>query len=231
MPTRWKHWQAKEKVDRLLADLNLFIPELVARFPRPLDELVESSYPVSFVEVENLTLQKIISYLDGVGIKHDLHEEPDTSDPLAGFALARNGHGLLFSESQGEAGFILFTKAHELGHFLDEYWYPYIEAQNSRSVGTLYACRDLPGSIQAYAASAPESGKRKRLSAEELREAKANLFAAELLMPADQVEEIAKEESEQESLIQTIHSRFGVSLAAARTRLYDLKLLEQETTS
>jgi hypothetical protein len=249
MPVEWKHKQAQESVARFARDLQRQLPELATVFPRPLDEIIETLYPVTIVEIPDLTFRKVIGYLDQVGIDHDMQVSAADDEKLAGFVSAKSGHGIIFAENVGDPGFILFTKAHELGHFLEEYWNRYVGLSSTPSLfaegaepdAPTYARRDPPGNILAYSPAnlnladssleelASLRDERRLKRKDWLREVRANLFAAELLMPVDLIEDVLRAQPDEAALIRLMKSRFGVSTAAARTRLNDLgvKLIEQ----
>jgi len=196
-----KHRIAQSRVDEVLKDLRKLSPEFVEVFPRPLDDIIQLLYPVSMIEFEDLTFHKIAAYLDKIGIDY---EWPDYADEqLAGFILFRNGHGLIFTEKNGHPGFCRFTKAHELGHFWD------FRKKNKIT----FACRDVPRNIQ--------NGDTASFDYVEVR---ANQFAAELLMPADLMQEYATLPRNPEELVNEMTERFGVSRAAAKIRLKELGL-------
>lgn len=188
-----KHRIAQSRVSEVLSDLHRLSPEFVDVFPRPLDDIIQLLYPVSMIEMEELSFRKIAAYLDGAGIDY---EWPDYADEeLAGFILFKQGHGLIFTEKNGHPGFCRFTKAHELGHFWD------FRKKNKIT----FACRDVPRNIQN--------------DSFDYVEVRANQFAAELLMPADLMQEYAILPRDPEELINEITERFGVSRAAAKIRL------------
>jgi Zn-dependent peptidase ImmA (M78 family) len=191
-----KHRIAQSRVNEVLSDLRRLSPEFVEVFPRPLDDIIQLLYPVSMIEFQELSLRKIAAYLDAVGIDY---EWPDYADEaLAGFILFKNGHGLIFTEKNGHPGFCRFTKAHELGHFWD--------FRKKHKIS--FACRDVPRNIQ--------SGEAVSFDYAEVR---ANQFAAELLMPADLMQEYASLPRDAADLINEVSERFGVSRAAAKIRL------------
>jgi Zn-dependent peptidase ImmA (M78 family) len=189
-----KHRIAQSRVNEVLHDLRKLSPEFVEVFPRPLDDIIQLLYPVSMIEFQELSFRKIAAYLDQIGIDY---EWPDYADEqLAGFILFKNGHGLIFTEKNGHPGFCRFTKAHELGHFWD------FRKKNKIT----FACRDVPRNIQ-------------NAGDFDYVEVRANQFAAELLMPAEMMQEYASLPRKTEDLINEVSERFGVSRAAARIRL------------
>ena len=188
-----KHRIAQSRVDELLKDLRKLSPEFVDVFPRPLDDIIQLLYPVSMIELEELSFSKIAAYLDKTGIDY---EWDGNDEALAGFILFKNGHGLIFTEKNGHPGFCRFTKAHELGHFWD------FRKKNKIT----FACRDVPRNIQNAANF-------------DYVEVRANQFAAELLMPAEIMQEYANLPGNPEDFINEVSERFGVSRAAAKIRL------------
>ncbi len=193
-----KHRIAQTRVDGVLWDLRRLSPEFLHVFPRPLDDIIQLLYPISLIEMEDLTFSKISVYLNRAGI--DYEWPSDSDEALAGFILFKNGHGLIFTEKKGNSGFCRFTKAHELGHFWDFRKKPQVS----------FACRDFPGVIQSA-----EGG----TQTFDYAEVRANQFAAELLMPAVLMQEYASLPRKAEKLIDEVTERFGVSRPAAKIRL------------
>ena len=98
-----------------------------------------------------------------------------------------------------EAGRKNFTIAHEIGHFV------------------------LPGHDHASQACTPaEIGDWAEGSTEHTLEREANEFAAELLMPAELVEVIARSAAPSLEVIDKIAREFGASLSAAASRYCDV---------
>jgi hypothetical protein len=200
-----KHRIAQSRVNEVLSDLHRLSPEFVHVFPRPLDDIIQLLYPVSMIEFQELSFRKIAAYLDQIGIDY---EWPDYADePLAGFILFKNRHGLIFTEKNGHPGFCRFTKAHELGHFWDF----------RKKQKITFACRDVPRNIQ--------SGE---VVSFDYAEVRANQFAAELLMPADLMQEYAALPRDSGELINEITERFGVSRAAAKIRLKEFGAIVED---
>jgi Zn-dependent peptidase ImmA (M78 family) len=199
-----KHRIAQSRVNGVLRDLARLAPEFLDVFPRPLDDIIQLLYPISMIEFEKLSFHTIATYLQKIGI--DYHFDDNKDEVLAGFILFKNGHGLIFTEKNGNAGFCRFTKAHELGHYWDF----------RKKQQLTFACRDLPNVIQK------ESGV-------DYTEVRANQFAAELLMPAELMEQYAQLSGNEEDLINEVTERFGVSRAAARIRLKEFGVLERES--
>jgi Zn-dependent peptidase ImmA (M78 family) len=195
-----KHRIAQSRVNGVLRDLARLAPEFVDVFPRPLDDIIQLLYPISMIEFEQLSFRAIAAYLQKIGIDYDFADNKD--EVLAGFILFKNGHGLIFTEKNGNAGFCRFTKAHELGHYWDF----------RKKQQLTFACRDLPNVIQK------ENGV-------DYTEVRANQFAAELLMPADLMQEYADLSRSEEGLINEVTERFGVSRAAAKIRLKEFGAL------
>jgi Zn-dependent peptidase ImmA (M78 family) len=198
-----KHRIAQSRVNEVLHDLRKLSPEFVEVFPRPLDDIIQLLYPVSMIELEDLKFSKIAAYLDKIGVDYEWPEAKD--EELAGFILFKNGHGLIFTEKNGHPGFCRFTKAHELGHFWD------FRKKNKIT----FACRDVPRNIQ----SARDF---------DYVEVRANQFAAELLMPAELMQEYATLPRKTEDLINEVLQRFGVSRAAAKIRLKEFGRIAED---
>jgi uncharacterized protein DUF955 len=196
-----KHRGARTRVQSFLQRVQKIEPSLLHAFPRPLREIILVACPASVVEIENLSLKNVISYLDSMRIPHSL-EVDFMDEELAGFILFRRRHGLIFTEQFGSAGFRAFTLAHELGHFW-EFW------NKAKTDDACFEKRDQPQNLQ------------EKLNYEQFR---ANHFAAELLMPLDSVALLASNYSGQ-TLMEEMINMFGVSEVAAQIRLKEFALL------
>jgi Zn-dependent peptidase ImmA (M78 family) len=206
-----KHRIAQNRVAGVLSDLARLSPEFVHAFPRPIDDIIQLLYPISMIEMADLNSTKIVSYLNRAGIDYEWPGEHE--EDLAGFILFKNGHGLIFTEKKGNAGFCRFTKAHELGHFWD-FWKKH--QKDARRTNVEFACRDLPQNVSP--AEQP---------AFDYVEVRANQFAAELLMPAQLMLEYASLPRTENELITEVSDRFGVSRAAARIRLKEFGAIQE----
>jgi Zn-dependent peptidase ImmA (M78 family) len=201
MIVRPKHRGARTRVASFLQVVQSIEASLVNIFPRPLREMILIACPASVVEIENLSIRKVTSYLDLMQIPHSLDGESIDED-LAGFILFRRRHGLIFTEQSGSNGFRAFTLAHELGHFW-EFW------NKAKTENVSYEKRDQPQNLQ------------EKLNYEEFR---ANHFAAELLMPIDSVALLASNYAG-DQLLEEMIKMFGVSEVAAQIRLKEFGLL------
>ncbi|MBM4160674.1 MAG: ImmA/IrrE family metallo-endopeptidase [Ignavibacteria bacterium] len=221
-----------------------------------------SVYPVSFETLsgsirESLRLvvqpvpQLDISKITGVLGRLQLPFESGTMDrywALAGFLYAYQGGGIIFIEETDPEERRKFSLAHELGHFINDYYRPvYLKYESSSTIplfqeeGTVQSrqvvsarCtkRDIFGGDEPefVATSSKENmqllAQLLREQKEKFKEIKANYFAAELLMPMEECKRI-EHECEGKSrgeLTAALTKRFGVSRSAAAIRVEELKL-------
>jgi len=234
----WKHRKAEQEVDALLELVARDNAELLGVFPRPIEDLVATVFAAAFESCEKLRGSSITEILrERYRVDHtDLLEDSNAS--LAGYIFARGEFAVIFSESGFGEEFERFTRAHEVGHLVIEYWPLLASAKQPTLFGSepgpvLYARRDPPGHIHMG-----ESGEKApsvtpddyaRLRADQqswLREVKANAFAAELLAPFREIRRLAAGLSPSAELVTAVRSRFGLSRRAAEIRLTELGLLD-----
>jgi Zn-dependent peptidase ImmA (M78 family) len=214
-------------VERVLWDVAQ-VDATLLRFPRPIDEIITFCYPLAIQEVAALDAKRAhaeISKLGGVSA-----DPPGHNHKLAGYLFMRDDAGVILVEGResGE-GRKRFTKAHELGHFVLQV----LQKREERA-----ATPDLFARHQAtrrFFRSECTSEDLTRLGPTSrddwLAEARANYFAAELLMPADeitvQLRQVAglRVPPSGEELIATLSRHFDVSRAAMEVRLGDLQAI------
>jgi hypothetical protein len=90
-------------------------------FPRSLRESILRAMPITVEPIPRLTVAKAQQWLRRNGIDHGF---AGSNRPLRGCLLARGGHAVLFLDSQDPEDEQRFTQAHELAHFLRDYWRP-----------------------------------------------------------------------------------------------------------
>ena len=240
MMIEWKHRKSEQEVVELLKDVARQDPDLLGVFPRRVEDLLALVFAVSFESCRNLSAGTIVQILgDQYGVDHgELLEDGDAQ--LAGYTFARGEFAVIFSESSFGEEFERFTKAHEAGHLVVEYWPLLARSKQPALFGgepgpTLYARRDPPGHIflgtAAVAGREPDDYRKLRANHQAwLREVIANGFAAELLAPYREVGRLAAQLPKGRDLVATVRSRFGLSRSAAETRLTELGLLQGPDT-
>lgn len=222
-------------------------------YPLSLDALtviVSETYPIALQEIERLDIRKVARTIAQLGGSIEI-SVLDEYMALAGFLYAHRGGGLIFVERGDSEERRKFTLAHELGHFINEYYEPvYLkyEASNTlplfseertRQTQQVVAARCSPADI--YGPGEPMVRRAIDPSVKELvqelqceqksrfNEIRANVFAAELLMP---MEECARLESrcmrERLDPVRELMLRFGVSRQAATVRAQELHLCQRE---
>ncbi len=160
----------------------------------PLGELV-GSYNLTWVELPGLTGQSAVNFLLQRGAVIDEPKQMP-QEPLAGFLYAYADFGCIFVESGDVLVRRRFSVAHELGHYL-LHFRPLLTdgGANGNLILIETAPRtsqepefnDLPmGSIKFNGA---DQALKPPLTDEQM-ERQANQFAAELLMPADLLQEL-----------------------------------------
>lgn len=90
-------------------------------FPRTLEHPIALGLPVALVKLPCLALQDIESWLRFRGV-HFTFDSQNRS--VRGCMVAFHGKGIIFIDGADSANEIRFTIAHELGHFLIDYWVP-----------------------------------------------------------------------------------------------------------
>jgi hypothetical protein len=89
-------------------------------FPRHLRGPIRAM-PLTVEPIAQLTVTKAYQWLHRNGISQDF----STYDrPLRGCLTADRGHGVIFLDAAGPEDEQRFTLAHELAHFLRDYWHP-----------------------------------------------------------------------------------------------------------
>lgn len=89
-------------------------------FPRDLRESVVW-FPFVVVELPRLRLAAVCDWLSDRGCRAPAEE---TDRPLRGCLFADFGHAYAFLDADDDRDERRFSLAHELGHYLRDYWYP-----------------------------------------------------------------------------------------------------------
>jgi Zn-dependent peptidase ImmA (M78 family) len=221
----YKHRVVMPSVDRVLHDAAC-VDATLLRFPRPVDEIIVFCYPLAIQELAGLDTKRARAEISKLGGASG--DPPDHNHKLAGYLFVRDDAGVILVEGHDSSeGRKRFTKAHELGHFV-------LQALEKREERT--ATPDLFARPQATrrffrTECTPEDLTRSAPTPREdwLAEARANYFAAELLMPVDEIGKQLRRFGETRAqppareLIAALSRHFGVSRAAMEVRLTDLQ--------
>ena len=172
----------------------------------------------------------------------------DRYSALAGFLYAHRGNGIIFIEETDPEERRKFSLAHELGHFINDYYRPvYLKYENSNTIplfqeeGTAQLrqvvsarCtkRDIFGEDEPKLVEVKNKENEEllvelhRKQKEKFKEIKANYFAAELLMPMEECKRIEYENegASGAELTAALVMRFAVSRSAAAIRVEELRL-------
>lgn len=90
-------------------------------FPRSLRRSIASALPLSVVLLPKLCVSSILDWLHDCGIVCQLR---GADRPLRACLVARYGHGIAFLDGADCEDEQRFSLAHELAHFLRDYWQP-----------------------------------------------------------------------------------------------------------
>lgn len=230
----------RNKVQRTHADL--------FRYPLALDALtvmISETYPIAVHEIEDLDILKISRAVKSFGGEL-VTSTLDSYMALAGFLYAHRGGGVIFIERGDGEERRKFSLAHELGHFINDYYEPvYLkyEASNTLPLFTedrtaetqqVIAARCSP--VDIYGGGEPTARQNveppvkalvEQLHREQkarFAEIRANLFAAELLMPMDECARIESRcRAENRDIVRELRVEFGVSHQAATYRVAELQ--------
>jgi hypothetical protein len=90
-------------------------------FPRALERPLALALPIALIKLPRLQLLDIDLWLKRHGVGFEFGRE---SRAVRGCLVAYRGQGLIFLDGTDPANEIRFTIAHEIGHFLVDYWLP-----------------------------------------------------------------------------------------------------------
>ncbi|MBM4168428.1 MAG: ImmA/IrrE family metallo-endopeptidase [Ignavibacteria bacterium] len=204
-----------------------------------LSKMIGETFSIAMQPIANLTTEKVAKVLQRLNLPFEQSALDRYSD-VAGFLYASRGGGIIFIEETDTEERQKFSLAHELGHFINDYYRPvYLKYENTRTI-PLFSQEESDKVVSARCTKSDIFGAegylRQRLSRDEgnlltwhkekFREIKANGFAAELLMPMEECRRIEHENqgASQEELTLALIRRFGVSRSAAAIRVEELRL-------
>ncbi len=230
----------------------------VSGYPLSFDALsraIRESFRLAIHPTPSMTIGDIAAVLHRLQLPIE-PERLDGYSELAGFLYAYQGGGIIFIEETDTDERKKFSLAHELGHFINDYYRPiYLKYESSNTIPLFQdevtaqlrqvisaRCtkRDIfRGDKPEFVANSSKENEQllaelqreqkdqpDRSPAGKFMEIKANLFAAELLMPMMECGRIEYENqgASQEDLTLAVMQRFGVSRSAAAIRVEELRL-------
>jgi Zn-dependent peptidase ImmA (M78 family) len=179
-----------------------------------LSAMIRESFRIAVHALPQLDINKITAVLSRL----ELPFESATLDrywALAGFLYAHHGSGIIFIEETDPEERQKFSLAHELGHFMNDYYRPvYLKYENSNTiplfqeeetaqlrqvVSARCTKRDIFGEGEPELVEINNKENEqllvqlRREQKEKFKEIKANYFAAELLMPMEECKRIEHE--------------------------------------
>ncbi len=191
------------------------------------------SHNLVCLEVPSLTSRAALQLLSRRGGLVDPPPAERENEPLAGYLFATPGHGTIFVCQDDLIERRRFSVAHELGHYLLHFWRllnptdPDDEPALFRAIDAFtmsQAESNLPNAQDTATSSDPADP----LPPLATMEREANAFAAELLMPADLVRQLAADygpRCKEGDLVWAVATRMLVSPKAMNVRLDNLDLL------
>lgn len=90
-------------------------------FPRSLESSVLWALPLAIVKLPRLWIRDVENWLNQVAVTVPLHS---TDRPLRGCLIVYRGRGFVFLNGVDEENERRFSLAHEVAHFLLDYWQP-----------------------------------------------------------------------------------------------------------
>jgi Zn-dependent peptidase ImmA (M78 family) len=211
MRRSWKHHQAAKEMEPAIKEIRRRGADTLTVCPRNIEHII-SLFPVAIEKHENLTLSIVSNTLQQKYGVRGFHASEDVR--LGGYVVASGGSAVIFAETSRGDRYTRFSLAHEFGHYMLEHFL-ILDAQSAQ-----YSLFDFDVSscdrleISDTNPTLERSvGRRRRY---DLREVRANAFAAELLMPYDEILRHARTAEVH------LEDLFGVSRAAVEIRLKDL---------
>ncbi len=122
----------RDDEDERLAALFWSLCGEVEPFPRNLERYIALAVPLTIVKLPKLRIAGVESWLvrRGVPVRFGCDDRN-----LRGCLVAHRGDGVLFVDGSDPEDERRMTVAHELGHFLADYWYPRIVAVKRLGAG------------------------------------------------------------------------------------------------
>jgi Zn-dependent peptidase ImmA (M78 family) len=244
-----RHRITQEIVDWVRS--NCFSPNGgLPRYPLSFDSLstsIRESFRIAIHSIPELHIARIAATVQRLHLPFE-STTLDRYSALAGFLYAYHGGGIIFIEANDREDRRKFSLAHELGHFINDYYRPvYLKYESSNTiplfqeeqtvqvhqvVSARCTKRDIFGGDEPEMLEVKSPDTRTLLDSlqreqkEKYKEIKANSFAAELLMPMEECKRVEHENpgASQEELTEALMKRFGVSRAAAVVRVQELHL-------
>jgi len=249
MKTEKKHLVAQQVADLFRQKIQRTHSDLYG-YPLSLSTLttmISETYWIAVQPVANLDIHKVQTVIQRLGGSLET-SVLDEYSALAGFLYAYRGSGVIFIEAMDTEERQKFSLAHELGHFVIEYYQPihlkygssntiplFVEEQ-TRDMRQVVAARctkrDIYGDDEPHIVQPIEEVVKRLLDElqrerkEKFNEIRANLFAAEMLMPLEKCRQIERAYigRDQEEIVHVVMRTFGVSRQAARYRVQELQL-------
>jgi len=109
-------------------------------YPRSLEHSITMALPIAIIKLHHLALGNIENWFRSRHISYSFNCE---SRFVRGCLIAYGGKGFIFCDGADPLNEIRFTLAHEVGHFLIDYWYPRQKAVNKFGVEILEVCDGL----------------------------------------------------------------------------------------
>ena len=212
-----------------------------------LSTMIGEIFDIAVERMSHLSIEQVTQVLKRLDLPYEA-TVLDRYSALAGFLYAHRGNGIIFIEETDPEERRKFSLAHELGHFINDYYRPvYLKYENSNTIplfqeeGTAQLRQVVSARCtkrDIFGEGEPELVEVKNKENEELlvelhrkqkekfKEIKANYFAAELLMPMEECKRIEYENegASGAELTAALVMRFGVSRSAAAIRVEELRL-------
>lgn len=125
-------WLSSE--EELAVDYFWEIAGDIEPYPRSLEYSITMALPVAIIKLPHLALGNIENWFRSRHISYSFNCE---SRFVRGCLIAYGGKGFIFCDGTDSLNEIRFTLAHEVGHFLIDYWYPRQKAINKFGVEIL----------------------------------------------------------------------------------------------
>lgn len=111
------NWLSNEQKD--LLSLFWELAGEIEPFPRTLERSIAFALPVALVKLPHLHLEDIENWLRYRKIPYSFRCQ---SRPIYGCLIALGGNGIIFIDGSDPPDQLRFTLAHEVAHFLHDYW-------------------------------------------------------------------------------------------------------------